>query len=176
MRCPHGQQNSGNRGGSIMFFHSEWLPFSCLASAFTTLAFSLFIIISLKGFPFSCNKISKQTASFTGARPEMRRNKRQCQRLKINDIVVHVSDGRGYCEGFLNDISRIGLCLKFSSGVLERKPEELGVLLKGHGKFFLIKVKPKWEQYDGLETCIGSQIVDAHWRWERFRENIGSIE
>ncbi len=109
-------------------------------------------------------------------RSEMHPNKRQYPRLKVNDIIVHISDGRGYCKGFLNDISRVGLCLKFDSNELERKPEKLGVLLIGHGKYFPVQVKPKWEQYDGSETCIGSEIDDAHWHWEKFREHIGWVE
>jgi hypothetical protein len=160
---------------STMFFHSAWILLSWLISAFTTLAFSLFLIsFKFRLDPF--NKISKETPPFTFIQQEMHRNKRQYSRLKVDGIVVHISDGRGYCEGFLNDISRFGLCLKFKSDELERKPEKLGVLLIAHGKYFPVRVKPKWELYNGSETCIGSEIDDTHWHWEKFKKNIGGVE
>jgi hypothetical protein len=160
---------------STMFFHSEWILLSWLVMAFTTLAFYLFLIsFKVRVDPF--NTISRQTPPFAFMRPERHPNKRQYPRLKVDGIVAHISDGRGYCEGCLNDISRAGLSLKFNTDKLERKPEKLGVLLMGDGKFFLIQVKPKWEQYSGSETCIGSEIDDAHWHWKKFRENISGIK
>ena len=163
------------KGGVDMFYHPDWILSLWLAPVFITFVLPL-LVISLEWFLRPFSKTAKEMPSFVAGQPEIQlhqvSDKRQHPRLKVAGVVAHVSDGIGYCEGFLNDVSKFGLCLNISADKCDRKAEKLGVLLVGYGKYFQVQVKPKWEKCNGGEENIGAEIEDVYWDWDKFRENI----
>ena len=103
-------------------------------------------------------------------------DKREHQRLEINGIVAHVSDGVNYCAGSVGDISKGGICLVNPSDALDNKANRLGVLLTGMGKSFQLEVKPKWNNDSSETQSFGATIEDSLWSWEEFKRHLADTQ
>ncbi len=156
-----------------MLYHFDWIVFFWIFSIlvlFMTPLLSVSLGWCLRAFKggkgMACSVVAQ-----SGARGQVV-EKRKAPRMKVSGVIVHVSDGIGYCEGRLHDVSQFGLCLENHINTFDRHTEKLGVLLIAYGRYFQVLVKPRWGQCDGTTECVGAEIEDAHWDWEDFRENL----
>lgn len=95
-------------------------------------------------------------------------NKRKNKRVDVDDLTVDVSDGIGFCSGSAKDISKFGMCLVDMAKKLGTDAENLTVVISGKNRRFKMKVKPKWQEEDGLSKKIGAEIDNAPWEWTEF--------
>lgn len=97
---------------------------------------------------------------------------REYPRLKVDGVFALVSDGVNCCKVSVNDISRRGICFACPPEKLNRKSDNLGVLLTGAGKSFNMQVKPEWKLFQGGTQNIGATIVDTLGNWEEFTNTL----
>lgn len=64
-------------------------------------------------------------------------------RLEIKNLSVDASDGVGFFQGVISDVSRFGVCLTDLPKKLNRKAKIMTVVVSGQGKNFKMSVRPR---------------------------------
>ncbi len=167
-----------------MFYHPDWIVPLWLTPLFIMFILPVLFISSIL-FLESLIKMNRK-AEIAKARisravdqpvgPFQTFDKRKHPRMKVDGVIAHISDGKSYCEGLVTNISQHGICLNNHPDQLDRKAGRLGVLLIGHGRYFQMQVKPKWEAGDGGDEKVGAAIEDVHWNWNEFKENMEQLQ
>jgi hypothetical protein len=88
--------------------------------------------------------------------------------MGIANIEADVSDGSGFFNGIVQDISRFGLAIKNIPNRLDNSADIYSVILDGPGTHFKLLVRPVWEIDDGANKTIGAQIENSPWTWTEF--------
>lgn len=161
-----------------MFYQPDLIIYLWLVPVFFTITLPLLFIPSKWIFnvllKLTGNNITAK-APFFPAQPDGEvsfLDKRIHPRVKLDKIPAHISDGMNYCAGYVNDVSKFGICLSKPADKLDRSAERLGVFITGYKKSYLMQVKPKWKRGEGCQQSIGAEIEDIPCNWEDFHENI----
>lgn len=167
-----------------MFYYPDWIVPLWLTPVFIIFILPVLFITSIRllgslikmGRKNEAARARISRAVDQPAGPFQSFDQRQHPRMKVDGVVAHVSDGKSYCEGLVNNISEYGICLNNPPDKLDRKAGRLGVLLIGQEKYFQLQVKPKWETGNGAEEKVGATIEDVHWNWNEFQENMENMK
>lgn len=93
---------------------------------------------------------------------------REYRRLEIPHIQADVSDGKGFFNGEVKNLSRFGLSITDIPVDLDNSSDIYSVILDGPGTHFKLLVRPIWEQNDGISKTIGARIENSPWTWTEF--------
>jgi hypothetical protein len=99
---------------------------------------------------------------------------RKHPRIVIENIEADISDGKGFYNGAVLDISRFGISITDIPKRLDNSADIYSVILDGPGIHFKLLVRPIWEKENGISKTIGAQIENSPWTWAEFvmnREN-----
>jgi hypothetical protein len=99
-------------------------------------------------------------------------NKRRHQRMEVDNLMVDISDGRGFFTGTVCDLSRFGLMVDNIPKKLDEKAPHLSVVISGQGKHFKMKVRPRWFVRQSVGKKIGVELLNAPWGWTEFVMNL----
>ena len=93
---------------------------------------------------------------------------RKHPRVNINSLVADISDGKGFYNGTIDNISRLGLSVSDLSSKLDGQAEILTAIVNGQGENFKMFLKPKWEVVNGIKKSVGLEIESCSWGWTEF--------
>lgn len=94
--------------------------------------------------------------------------RRRHQRIIVRKLTVDASDGIGFLQGDVTDISKCGLRV---SDLQRRKigqPSRMTFVISGQGEHFKMTVKPRWCILQGASKSIGAEIVEPSLSWAKF--------
>jgi hypothetical protein len=94
--------------------------------------------------------------------------KRRHPRIGNIPYLVDISDGVGFYTGYVNNLSRFGICLQDIPNRLNQHAEKLSVVISGGGQNFKIKARARWTEQQKYSKNIGLEIVNAPWGWTEF--------
>ena len=98
-------------------------------------------------------------------------DKRRHPRIVIENIEADISDGKGFFNGVVVDISRFGISISDIPKRLDNSADIYSVILDGPGIHFKLLVRPIWEKQNGYSKTIGAQIENSPWTWAEFVMN-----
>lgn len=93
---------------------------------------------------------------------------RHYQRIELKNFSVDASDGRGFFQGAVNNVSRFGVCLKGLSKRIDAGSKFMTIVISGQGRNFKIKIRPRWTMTDGVSKSVGAEILNPPWGWTEF--------
>lgn len=144
-----------------MVYHPDliivlWLlPFTFLLVLPLVLAtIALFLLLTRRYF-FTGNMMGK----------EQRRHPRF---IPYDGTFAEVSIGEMRCTGMVNDISRLGIGLKYLPDKLLEKMDRLTVVIRGYGVDHNLLVRPKWVLRTEAGKQIGAEIDTMPPGWIQF--------
>lgn len=88
--------------------------------------------------------------------------------MKMDNLTVDVSDGVGFFQGLVSDISRFGMCLTDLPKRLNGAARKMTVVVSWKGEHFKMDVRPRWFTEDGAGKYVGVEITNAPWSWTEF--------
>jgi hypothetical protein len=94
--------------------------------------------------------------------------KRRYQRMRIKDFTVDVSDGIGFFQGSVADVSRFGLRMIDLPKRINGDAKRMTVVISGKSANYKMKVRPRWQTQDGFTKLVGAEIMDTPWGWTEF--------
>jgi hypothetical protein len=94
--------------------------------------------------------------------------KRRHQRMEINNLDVDISDGLGFFNGTISDLSRFGMKVNNISKRFDDNAKRLSVVVTDKGKNFKMKARPRWSVRLPMCKMIGIEITNAPWGWTEF--------
>ncbi len=95
-------------------------------------------------------------------------NRRHHQRVAVENLVAHLSDGVHSFSGTVSNISRLGILLNDfpeRPGTLENK---LLITISSKSKDFKLQVEPKWVGGNNPENKMGLAIINPPFDWTMF--------
>ena len=98
-------------------------------------------------------------------------DKRRHQRMEVDNMMVDISDGKGFFTGTVSDLSRFGLLISNIPKKMDEKAEKLSVVITGQGKHFKMKARSRWVAPQALNKKIGVELLNAPWGWTEFVMN-----
>jgi hypothetical protein len=106
--------------------------------------------------PFRCNASNRK-----GKNMEKRRH----QRLAMKKLTVDASDGIGFLQGMVSDVSRSGVSVLGFQRRKSQDPATMTFVVSGLGENFKMTVRPKWSVLQGAGKAVGTEIINppAHW-------------
>jgi hypothetical protein len=93
---------------------------------------------------------------------------RKHPRMVINNIEADISDGKGFFNGVVLDISRFGIQIADIPQRLDSSADIYSVIIDGPGIHFKLLARPIWEVKNGSSKTIGAQIENSPWTWAEF--------
>jgi hypothetical protein len=94
--------------------------------------------------------------------------KRIHPRIPLRNLSVDASDGFGFSQGRIADVSRLGLCMTDLPDSLNGQVNKMIAIIRGQGKNFKMTVRPKWSTTDGASQSVGVEIVNPSGDWMEF--------
>lgn len=94
--------------------------------------------------------------------------KRIYPRIPLRNLSVDTSDGFGFSQGRIADVSRLGLCMTDLPESLNGQVNKMIAIIRGQGKNFKMTVRPKWSTTDGTSQSVGVEIVNPPVAWMEF--------
>jgi PilZ domain len=94
--------------------------------------------------------------------------KRRHPRMIIENFIVDISDGVGFFQGTVSDISRFGLCMTELPKRLNGGAKKMTVVISGKGANFKMNIRPRWYTQGGGTKSVGAEIINAPWGWTEF--------
>lgn len=91
--------------------------------------------------------------------------KRIHPRIPLRNLSVDASDGFGFSQGRIADVSRHGLCMTDLPESLNGQASKMIAIIRGQGKNFKMTVRPKWSTTDGASQSVGAEIVNPPRDW-----------
>lgn len=88
--------------------------------------------------------------------------------MEVADLHVDISDGQGFFEGTISDISRFGLKIDNIPKRLNDNARQLSIVISGKGKHFKMKARPRWTVRQPLIKSVGIEILNASLGWTDF--------
>lgn len=95
--------------------------------------------------------------------------KRKTDRINVKNLRVDISDGLGTCSGLVENVSRMGLCIKNVPESLSISNALLSVVVRDQGASYRIVARPRWEKWhpSGVKT-IGAELASYPKNWNTF--------
>ena len=94
--------------------------------------------------------------------------KREYPRIEVAHLQADVSDGKGFFNGSVKNISRFGLAISNLPFDLDDTSDLYSVIIDGPGTHFKLLVRPVWETNHGICKTIGTRIENSPWTWTEF--------
>jgi hypothetical protein len=94
--------------------------------------------------------------------------KRKDPRLPLEYFSVDASDGAGFFQGAVENVSRFGICIKYLAQRLNNKEKEIIIVVAGNGRNFRLKARPRWSTLDSTAKSVGAEIINPPWAWTYF--------
>jgi len=88
--------------------------------------------------------------------------------MVINNIEADISDGKGFYNGVVLDVSRFGIQITNIPQRLDSSADIYSVIIDGPGIHFKLLARPIWEVVNGSSKTIGAQIENSPWTWAEF--------
>lgn len=93
---------------------------------------------------------------------------RRYPRLDHFSYLVDVSDGRGFFSGYVQNLSRFGLCLQDVSKKIDQDARRLSVVISSHDKYFKMLARVRWSEEKGPVKNLGLELINTPWNWTEF--------
>jgi hypothetical protein len=94
--------------------------------------------------------------------------KRKNPRIFTQGLSVEISDGIGFYNGIVSDVSMAGIKMVDLPQRLDGKASWLVVVITGHDASYRMFIKPRWSVLKGTGRSIGGVIVDPSRDWAEF--------
>lgn len=91
--------------------------------------------------------------------------------MAVGNLMVDISDGKGFFSGTVGDLSRSGLKLDDLPNRLDTTTKQLSVVVSGQGKHFKMVARPRWKKNRNISNNIGVEILKAPFGWAEFVRN-----
>lgn len=98
--------------------------------------------------------------------------KRRHQRISVHNLSVDASDGVGFLQGAVADVSRFGIGVTNLQRRKGGQPPRMTFVVSGQGASFKMTVRPKWSIIQGAGKAVGAEIIDPPHRWAEFVKRI----
>ena len=92
--------------------------------------------------------------------------RRNYPRIKIDNLLIDIYDGKRFFRGKATDISRTGLCMEELPKHLKAETRKLTVVVSGERDHFRLVVTPRWYVNGSQVNSIGAEILSFSLRWE----------
>ena len=104
--------------------------------------------------------------------------KRQHLRIAMENLSVDVSDGAGFFQGMVSDISRFGMCLTDLPKRVNGDAEKITIVVSRRGIHFRMNVRPRWYTHTdgGARKSFGAEILAAPLGWTEFVMNYEPLQ
>ncbi len=96
--------------------------------------------------------------------------------MAMKGLSVDVSDGSGFFQGFVTDISRMGLSMADLPKRLHGDAKIMTVVVSGQDCNFKMSVRPRWYTHGGVRKAVGAEILSAPWGWTEFVMGFESVD
>lgn len=95
--------------------------------------------------------------------------KRKTDRIDVKHMRADISDGLGTCSGLVENVSRMGLCIKNVPESLSISNALLSVVVRDQDTSYRVVARPRWEQWhpSGVKT-IGAELASYPKNWNAF--------
>ncbi|MFH0781922.1 MAG: hypothetical protein V2B20_08215 [Pseudomonadota bacterium] len=93
---------------------------------------------------------------------------RNYPRIVTRNLSVDASDGVGFFQGAIANVSRFGLCITDLSKKLDGTVKKMTVIVSEKGRAFKLIVQPQWSKGDGISKSIGVSILNPPLGWTGF--------
>jgi len=104
-------------------------------------------------------------------RRTVKMNKRRHQRIEVQNVFAHLSNGVESFSGTVNDVSSAGILLADIPRELHDWGKKLSIIVSAKGKDYKMLVVPKWISKNYSEKRMGLLILDAPLDWTLFVMN-----
>lgn len=94
--------------------------------------------------------------------------KRYYQRIPVQRFSIDASDGEGFFQGMVENVSRFGICIKNLPKRINNKAKKIMIVVAGEGYNFKMNVRPRWSTFDNRDKSIGAEIINPPWAWTEF--------
>lgn len=94
--------------------------------------------------------------------------KRNYPRIMTRNLSVDASDGVGFFQGAVADVSKFGLCITDLSKKLDGTVKKMTVIVSEKGRVFKLIVTPQWSRGDGISKSMGVSILNPPLGWTGF--------
>ena len=96
-------------------------------------------------------------------------NKRKSERFAVRNMRAEISNGLGSCNGLVDNISKMGLCIKNVPESLSVSNALLSVVVTDRKETYRVVARPRWEHWSssGVKT-IGAEIASHPQNWQDF--------
>ncbi len=88
--------------------------------------------------------------------------------MGLNNLVADISDGQGFFNGFIKDLSRSGIQVIEVPKRLDDTVNQLSVVVSTKRDHFKLRVKPRWTRKQDINKVLGLEIVSAPVGWAEF--------
>ena len=95
-------------------------------------------------------------------------DKRRHPRMAVDGLTVDLSDGRGFFNGTVGDLSRFGLLVENVPKRLDEMAPIYSVIVSGRGHNFKMKARLRWSVRQSISKKVGIEILKASWGWTEF--------
>jgi hypothetical protein len=89
-------------------------------------------------------------------------------RIPVKNFSADASDGDGFFQGMVENISRFGICFKNLPQRINSKSKKIVVVISGNGFNFKMSVRPRWSTLDQQQKSLGAEIINPPWSWTEF--------
>jgi hypothetical protein len=94
-------------------------------------------------------------------------------RVPLKNFTVDASDGDGFFQGMVQDVSRFGICIKNLPQRINDKAKKIIIVVTGNGRTFKMRARPCWGTLDNREKSVGAELINPPWDWTDF---VASLE
>lgn len=94
--------------------------------------------------------------------------KRRYQRIDTNCLIADISDGQGFYNGVIKDLSRSGIQVIEVPKRLDETAQQLSVVVSTREDYFKLRVRPRWSRKQDISKILGLEIVRAPLGWAEF--------
>ena len=95
-------------------------------------------------------------------------DKRNHRRIPLRNLSVDASDGFGFSQGKISDISKFGICMTDLPKSFCGQASSMTAIISGQGKYFKMIVLPRWANTDDESQSVGAEIIDPPSNWTEF--------
>ena len=95
-------------------------------------------------------------------------DKRKHPRIQDLPLEADISDGTRFFSGYVDNISRFGICLRDVPNRLDHQARRISVVLSCNGSSFKMMTRPCWTEQNGSGKSVGLEILNAPWQWTEF--------
>lgn len=95
-------------------------------------------------------------------------DKRNHRRIPLRNLSVDASDGFGFSQGKISDISKFGICMTDLPKSFCGQANSVTAIISGQGKYFKMIVHPRWSSTDDDSQSVGAEIIDPPSTWTEF--------